>query len=136
MGMNAFGTYVTVISKGTLAGVFAGLVYVLLRKKSNIVAMVLAAIVAPLVNSLVYRIGLLTFFQEYFFGKVDESGMSAMGYFMSGFLGVSFIVELGISAVFSPIVARICKIGRKMLNLDDDLDKVEQKEEALLDNQE
>ena len=110
MAMNLIGTIITVIGKGTLAGLGSGFVYKLLKEKNYVVAIIAAAIVTPLINSLVYRIGLVVFFSDYFFGKASSSGMNPVAYFMKAFIAGGFFLEVGISTVFSPIVVRICDI--------------------------
>ena len=110
MAMNLIGTIITVIAKGTLAGLVSGLMYKLLKGKNYIVAIVAASIVTPLVNSLVYRTGLVVFFYDYFFGKADSLGVSPVSYFMKAFITGGFFLEVGISTFFSPIVVRICDI--------------------------
>ena len=119
MGMNVVGTLITVIVKGTLAGYLSGVLYLLLKKKNNTVAMIVAALACPIINSLIYRIGIVTFFHDYFLGNVDKSGKSPISYFIGWFLAGSFLIEVGISTVLSPVVVRICNIGRKMLNLEE-----------------
>ena len=110
LAMNVFGTIVTVLGKGTLAGIGSGYVFKLLKDKNYVVTIVLASIVTPLINSLVYRIGLVVFFQDYFFGKATASGLHPVAYFMQAFIAGGFFLEVGISTVFSPIVVRICDI--------------------------
>lgn len=107
-GMNAIGTIVTVVSKGTLAGIVTGLVYNLIKKKNYVVAIIVASIMTPLINSLVYRVGLVVFFNDFFFGGAGNQ--NPIAYFMVAFVSVSFFVELGISALFSPLIVRICDI--------------------------
>ena len=110
LAMSFIGTIITVVAKGTLAGLGSGFVYKLLKDKKYVVAIILAAIVTPLINSLVYRIGLVTFFSDYFFGKASASGLHPVAYFMKAFIAGGFFLEVGISTVFSPIVVRICDI--------------------------
>ena len=118
MGMNAIGTVITVIAKGTSAGLVSGLVYKGLKNKNKVVAIIIASIVAPLVNSLLYRVGLVTFFREYFFGKANDKGLSPIAYFVVAFTSASFFLEVGLSAIFSPIIVRICNIATNMLGLE------------------
>ena len=110
MAMNMIGTIITVIAKGTLAGIGSGYVFKLLKEKNVVVAIIAASIVTPLINSLVYRVCLLIFFQDYFFGKASSEGMHPVAYFMKAFIAGGFFIEVGISTIFSPIVVRICDI--------------------------
>ena len=83
----------------------------------RVVAIIIASIVAPLVNSLLYRVGLVTFFREYFFGKANDKGLSPIAYFVVAFTSASFFLEVGLSAIFSPIIVRICNIMQKEYEL-------------------
>lgn len=110
MAMNFIGTIITVVGKGTLAGLGSAYVYKLLKEKNYVVAIIVASIVTPLINSLVYRIGLITFFQDYFLGKASSAGVHPVTYFMQAFIAGGFFLEVGISTVFSPVIVRICDI--------------------------
>ena len=57
LAVNPLGTIVTVLVKGTLCGLIAGLVYTALSKKSRWAAIILAAIVCPVVNTGVFLLG-------------------------------------------------------------------------------
>ena len=62
--ISPLGTVVTVLAKGTLAGLCAGLVFRLLEKKNTYVAVVASAIVCPVVNTGVFLLGCFLFFME------------------------------------------------------------------------
>lgn len=116
MGMNAVGTVITVIAKGTLAGLTSAYAFKVLKNKSYILAIVIASILTPIVNSLVYRICLVIFFSDYFFGKAGEE--NPVVYFMKAFFAGGFFLEVGISAIFSPGIVRICDISFSKLGID------------------
>ena len=59
--INPLGTVVTVLAKGTLCGLIAGLVYTALSKKNRWVAIIVAAVVCPVVNTGVFLLGCLLF---------------------------------------------------------------------------
>ena len=73
--VNAIGTVITVLAKGTLCGLCAGLVYNLLKEKNKYLAVFAAAIVCPIVNTGVFLIGCFLFF----FKTVEAWGL-AMGF--------------------------------------------------------
>ena len=64
MTVNAPGTVILCILKGTLAGAAAGLVYKALEKVNPWVAVIAAAIVCPVVNTGVFLLGCLVFFLD------------------------------------------------------------------------
>lgn len=114
MTVNAPGTVILCILKGTLAGAAAGLVYKALEKVNAWVAVIAAAIVCPVVNTGVFLLGCLVFFLD----TVKEWGAGAGyenvgAYFLFGFVGLNFVVELAINLVLSSAIVRILSIVRK-----------------------
>ena len=55
--VNPLGTVITVLVKGTLCGLIAGLVYTALSKKNQWLGIIVAAIVCPVVNTGVFLLG-------------------------------------------------------------------------------
>lgn len=106
------GTIVTVLAKGTLAGLLTGVVYKLLEKKNTILATAVSAVVCPVVNTGVFLLGCLVFFLD----TVAEwaGSQSTAEYMIVGLVGVNFIAELVINVLLAPVIVRIVKIGKKM----------------------
>lgn len=114
LGVNALGTIVTVIAKGTLAGLCAGLVYRALEKTNTYVAVIASAIVCPLVNTGVFLLGCLLFFMETINGWAAEAHFANAGaYMIVGLVGLNFVFELLVNVVLSPVIIRIIAIGKK-----------------------
>lgn len=110
------GTIVTCILKGALAGLAAGFVYKLLEKKNRTLAVIVAAVVAPVVNTGVFLIGCRLFFYETIAGWAEGAGFASAGAFMiGGLVGVNFLVELAINLVLSSAIVRIIQIGKKQI---------------------
>lgn len=108
------GTIVTCILKGVLAGLAAGFVYNLLAKKNTTVAVIVAGIVAPVVNTGVFLIGCMLFFYDTIAAWGEAAGFASAGAFMiGGLVGTNFIVELAINLVLSSVIVRIIQIGIK-----------------------
>lgn len=96
--------------KGAMAGFVPGLVYQSLKDKNELVATAVASVLAPLMNTGIFSIGLLTVFKPI----ADEVGASlgfsgAAQFILVGIIGLNFLVELGINVVFVPVVTRIIK---------------------------
>jgi len=100
-----------VIGKGTLAGLASGLVYKLVSKKNQYVAMLLAAIVCPVVNTGVFVVCMLLLFREVL--TAWATGADLVTYIFSGLLLMNFVPELIINVVFSPASARIVQLVKK-----------------------
>ena len=115
LGVNALGTILTVLVKGALAGFLSGVVYKALESKNRMLAVVLAAVTCPVVNTGVFLIGCLLFFMETISVWADAAGLGAnVGQFMIlGLVGANFIFELLFNAVLSPVIVRLIRIGKK-----------------------
>ncbi len=108
------GTVITVLLKGTLCGLFAGLVFNALKKKNITLATIAAAIVAPVTNTGIFLLGCRIFF----FDAVKEWGVGAgfvsvTKYMLVGFVGLNFLFELLTNIVLCPIVVRIINAAGK-----------------------
>jgi len=88
-----------VMAKGTLAGFLAGVVYALLKGKNQMFAMVLAAIVCPVVNTGTFIACMAAFFMDVL--AVWAGGSNILGYILSGLVLCNFVPELIINVIFS-----------------------------------
>ena len=111
------GTIITVILKGTLAGLAAGIVYLALEKVNKYLACVVAAICAPIVNTGIFLIGCSLFFYETIKGWAEGAGFASAGAFMIvGLVGTNFLVEMAINIILSPTILRLVNLGKKSVN--------------------
>lgn len=113
---NPFLCFLVVMAKGALAGFCAGLVYRLVMKGQNsvsrgVVAVLLAGITAPVVNTGVFCIGMLLFFRGTL--QAWAAGSDLFNYIIFGLTGVNFLIELGINVVFSPAIVTIIRAIQK-----------------------
>ncbi len=97
--------FLVVMGKGTLAGVAAGGVYRLLKKKNGYIAMLCAAIVCPVVNTGTFIACMLLFFKDVL--AAWASGGDIIAYILSGLLLINFLPELVINMAVSPALQRI-----------------------------
>lgn len=108
------GTIITVIAKGTLAGLVAGFVYLSLKKVNKYLACLVAAICAPIVNTGIFLIGCRIFFFDTIQGWASAAGFANAGaYMILGLVGMNFLVESAINIVLSPTILRIINIGAR-----------------------
>ena len=111
---NIPGTIITVLVKGTACGFVAGLVNKLLEKFNKIVAIVVASLVCPIVNTGIFLLGCLIFFMPYADAIAEASMMSITGFdLFIAFAFGNFIFEIGMNAVLSPIMIRIIEVAEK-----------------------
>lgn len=113
MAVNAPGTIITVLVKGTAAGLAAGLVYLWLQKKSQLLAVIASAIVCPVVNTGLFLVGCRLFFMDTINGWSAAAGYASAGaYMILVLVGVNFLIEMGINIVLSSVIMRLIKIGK------------------------
>ena len=112
MTINPAGTVATVLLKGVLAGIVAGLIYKALESKNKTVAVVLAGIACPIVNTCVFLIGCYLFFQEWLVSVFGTTGFATV---VTGLVSINFAVELGINMVLASVIVRVIDIGKKQL---------------------
>lgn len=108
------GTVITVLLKGMAAGLAAGLICTTLEKKNRTLAVILAAIVCPLVNTGIFLLGCVVFFLDTIKEWGAGAGFENVGaYLIFGMVGLNFLVEMGINGFLSPVVVRLLNISRK-----------------------
>lgn len=108
------GTIVTVLLKGAVSGLASGLVYQLLAKKNEFVAVICAAVVCPVVNTGIFLLGCVLFFFE----TIQSWGVAAgftnvVSYMFLGLVGGNFLVELAANIVLGPVIERILSIRKQ-----------------------
>lgn len=111
LAVNVPGTIITVLLKGTLCGLLAGATYKALEKVNKIVATVVAAIVCPVVNTGIFLLGCVAFFLP----TITEwaGGQNVAQYMLIGFVGINFLIEMGVNIVLSPVIVRLLNIRKK-----------------------
>ena len=107
LSLNVFGTIVTVILKGTLAGLAAGIVYELVAKFNRFVAVISAAIVCPVVNTGIFLVGCKLFFFDAVKDWASVEGVSAGVYMIVFLVGFNFLFELLFNIVLAPVAVRL-----------------------------
>ncbi len=114
LAIDVFGTIATVLLKGMLAGIFAGLVYSLLKGKNQYVAVIVAAIVCPIVNTGIFLLGCKVFFMDTINAWAAANGFENAGtYMIVGLVGLNFIFEMLVNIILSPVILRLLAIAKK-----------------------
>lgn len=94
-----------VMAKGTLAGFLSGAVYGALKEKNQTLAMLLAAVICPVVNTGTFIICMAAFFMDVL--AAWAGGSNVLGYVLSGLVLCNFVPELIINVIFSGAGTRI-----------------------------
>ena len=114
LAINVPGTVITCLLKGMLAGAAAGAVYQLLEKKNQWADVLTAGVVCPVVNTGVFLIGCVLFFLSTVKEWGAASGYENVGaYFLFGFVGLNFLVEMSINLALSAAIVRILNTIKK-----------------------
>ena len=111
MQTNPVMTVVLCLAKGIAAGVIPALVYKALKDKNDLVATALAAILAPVSNTGIFSIGLITVFMPIAEQFAAQLGFPNVAKFLFvGIIGTNFLFELAVNVVLVPVVKRILKV--------------------------
>ena len=111
LAINVPGTIITVLVKGTMSGLCAGLVYKLLSQKNRYLGVMTAAIVSPIVNTGIFLVGCSVFFMD----TITQwaNGGNVIQYMLVGLVGINFLIELAINVVLGPVIVRLLDIRKK-----------------------
>lgn len=112
--VDAIGTVITVLVKGTMCGFVSGLAYegaLKLFKGATYPSAIIAAIVCPIVNTGLFLIGCLLFFMD----TITQwaGGGNVVAYMFLTLVGANFLVELAVNIVLSPVIVRILKAVKR-----------------------
>ena len=111
--IDILGTVATVLLKGTLCGLVAGIVYKLFEKKNRYLAVIAAAIICPIVNTGVFLLGCTVFFLPTIAEWGAANGFqNAVSYMFLGLAGGNFLVELAANIILAPAILRIISIKK------------------------
>ncbi len=113
--INPVGTIVTVLVKGTLAGLLSGLVYNAISKKNKYIAVVTAGILTPVVNTGVFLLGCVVFFMDTISEWAAGAGQPVMEYIIVGFIGLNFPIELMINLALSTVIVTVISYVKKTI---------------------
>lgn len=111
LAVNPIGTIATCILKGVFAGLAAWGVYTLMAKRNKTAAFFVAAIVAPVVNTGIFLVGCRLFFMSLL--REWSAGSNVTVYMLTSFVGINFLIELGVNIILAPIIVRLVDAGRK-----------------------
>ena len=112
-GLSIPGTVITVMVKGILSGLCAGLVYRVLEKFNRYLAVLVSAVVCPVVNTGIFLLGSLVFFMDTVSVGAQGEGISVGAYLIIFFVGLNFVFELITNIIMSPAIVRILDIAKK-----------------------
>ncbi len=115
LAVSVGGTVLTVLIKGTLCGLLAGLTYRLVSKWNSYVGVFAAALVCPLVNTGVFLLGCVLFFMDTVAVWAEGMGFGSnvAAYMFLGLAGGNFLFELAANLLLCPTVVKLLRLAQK-----------------------
>ena len=113
LNFNPFATIIVCLIKGAAAGLCAGLVYKAFEKINAYLAVILAAIVCPVVNSGLFFIGSVLFFIPLIEEAFSLEAGQGIKFVIVGMIGLNFVFELLFNIVLSPVILRLVRLVKK-----------------------
>lgn len=147
LAVDVAGTVLTVLVKGTAAGLCSGLaykfvlmfsnrcsknriqfikknygigecceagVYNYISRNNRYVAVIVAAVICPIVNTGVFLLGCRLFFFETVATWGAAAGFeNVASYMFIGLAGINFLIELGTNIVLAPVITRLISYAKK-----------------------
>ena len=108
-----FLTALTCFIKAIAAGFLSGLAYKLIKSKSELAAVFVAAAVAPIVNTGIFILGALTMYDS--INAMAVANNASVVYFLFILCaGVNFLIEFALNMVLAPSVCRVIRAVRKV----------------------
>lgn len=110
LAVNVPGTFITVLLKGTVCGFAAGFVYKVVSRIDNYLAVLVAAMVCPIVNTGIFAIGCRLFF----WNTVSEwaGGADATLFLFTGLIGWNFVIEFATNFALNPVIVKIINFAK------------------------
>lgn len=105
-------TVLLCLIKGTAAGFLATVVYDCFVKVNQNVAVMLAAMTAPIVNTGIFIAAMILFYADTL--AAWAGGKDVMLYILTGLAGWNFVVEFAVSAVLAPTIAMVIRKTKKI----------------------
>ncbi len=110
MPFSAVGTIIVCLLKSGLAGCCSGFIFNWLKKKNFKLAVVLASICVPIVNTGIFAIACLTIFMPLISGFANDANQGMIAYLFLTFIGYNFLIEFFVNSALSPVVIYVVKI--------------------------
>lgn len=114
LALNAPGAIITVLLKGSLCGLMAGLVFTVQKRLNTYLAVVFAALICPITNTGIFLLGCRLFFYD----AISEWGAGAgftstAVYMIVGLVGLNFVFELVTNIILCPAIVRVVNALKK-----------------------
>ena len=112
MVYSPLGCVLTLLLKGILAGLAAGLIYKLLSGRHPVGAVTWSALAAPIINSGIFVLGCYIFIWDQLVSLAGQNGVG-IGLLLFGLAGLNCIIELILNIILCPSILRVIHIFKK-----------------------
>ena len=107
-----FWTILTCLVKTSAAGALAGLVYKLISKKNDTVAIIVSSLLIPVVNTGIFALASFTVISNAI-ANLNVTNINVMKFVFLFVIGWNFIFEFGVTSVLSPTIVKVINIWKK-----------------------
>ncbi len=107
MPSSLFGTILACLSKCTIAGLVAGFVFKLFKNKNNLIGLILASFLVPVINTGIFSVLAIVFFRPFLESGVGEQFPNIGAFLIFGVIGINFLVEIASTTIISTPVGMI-----------------------------
>lgn len=107
-----FWTILTCLVKTSAAGALAGLVYRLISKKNDTVAIIVSSLLIPVVNTGIFALASFTVVSNAI-ANLNATNINVMKFVFLFVIGWNFIFEFGVTSVLSPTIVKVINIWKK-----------------------
>ncbi len=104
------------IGKTTISGLVSGLVFKWISKKNSFFAIVISAVIIPIVNTGIYMLGMVIMqdaVAEFLSLNTWSAGIVFTVVF--GIIWLNFVLEMAINLIFIPVIHRVIKVVQKAI---------------------
>lgn len=112
MPFNAFATILVCLLKTAIAGMVSGFVFKALKNIHFNLAIILAAIVVPIINTGIFALACMSIFLPLIKSFAGE-GANVYAYLFLTFIGINFVIEFLVNSLLSPAIIKIIKLVQK-----------------------
>ena len=99
-------TFFVCVLKTSFAGLFAGIVYNLIKPKNQYVAIFVASGLAPIINTGLFILGALTMYNTI----AREFSENVIYFLVIVCAGVNFLIEFAINLIVAPAISTVVKV--------------------------
>ena len=107
LAIEPLGTVITCLLKTGIAGLVAGLIFNLLKKKNIYLAIILASILVPILNTGLFALAAITFFRKTLLDGASQMGVGAVYMLFIVWIGWNFLLEFGLNAALAPTFLKL-----------------------------